>query len=99
MRERERERKRERERERERSCFYLKVKRVPMSNWDRSSALDLGKDRRYRSVSNAGTTRAFLVLAMSNCTTDFLRGGTREGALNTLTQNLLEILFESLFFQ
>lgn len=44
-----------------------------MSSMDSSSVLDFGKERRYLKVSKAGTTRAFLVLAMSNWTMDFLQ--------------------------
>lgn len=44
-----------------------------MSSMDSSSALDFGKERRYLRVSKAGTTKAFLVLAMSNWTMDFLQ--------------------------
>lgn len=62
----------------ESSFCYLNVKRVPMSNIDNSSAFDLGKARRYRRVSKAGTIRAFLVLAKSSWMTDFLAEKSNE---------------------
>lgn len=60
---------------------HLNVKRVPMSSMDSNSAFDLGNESRYRSVSNAGTIIAFLVLARSSWMTDFLirKGRQRMG--------------------
>lgn len=68
---------------RNKDTVHLKVKSVPMSSWESSSALDFGYERRYRSVSKAGTTKAFLALAMSSCTTDFLQTNTDTIGLHT----------------
>lgn len=71
---------------------YLKVQRVPMSSIDSSSALDLGKERRYLNVSKAGTTRAFLVLAMSSWTILLLQGKVKKNKNKDVIQKCIHYI-------